>query len=449
MSLLSPLFGALDVQSHLSDTSRIQAMLDVEVALVEAQAALGLVPARSAAAISAAARADRYDLDLLAREAAREGNLAIPLVRLLTAQVAAGDADAARDVHLGATSQDIIDTGLILQLRAATPGLRAWLRRAMAACASHARAHRGTPMAGRTWLQQATPITFGLKAAGWLDALMRGDDRVARAGTEAFVLQFGGASGTLAALGRAAPGVARALGERLGLPLPLVPWHAHRDRLAGFGCALAVVTGTLGKIAKDLALLSQTEVAEVTPGAQAGGSTTMPHKRNPVASAVALAASIRSPGLAASLLAGMPQEHERGLGGWQAEWEVVPQLMLTTAGAARVVAEALEGLVVDGQKMAADLEMTRGLALSEAVVVELARHLGRPAARAIVEAACRQVGTTGPTLAEALSADPRVTAVLNRDAIDRCLSPAHYLGEASAFVEQVLGAWQRLEQPHG
>jgi 3-carboxy-cis,cis-muconate cycloisomerase len=451
MSLYERLFGEPTVAAHLSDDARLQAMLDVEVALAEAQAAVGIVPASCVDPIRDAARADRYDRGALAREAALAGNLAIPLVHHLTRAVASTHPDASRYVHLGATSQDIIDTGLVLQLKAALPALLAQVDRAATHAAGHARRHRSTPQAGRTWLQQATLITFGLKVAGWLDALDRGRRHLAGAASQSLVLQFGGASGTLAALGADAAAVSRGLAERLQLALPAMPWHAHRDRLAHLACALGVLTGTLGKIARDLALLSQTEVAEVyeAPREGRGSSSTMPHKRNPVSAAVALAASVRAPGLVASVLAGMPQEHERGLGGWHAEWEVVPELVLLTAGAARSVADALENLVVDVARMSSNLAITKGLIHSEAVAVELARHIGKPAAHALVDTCCRRAVSEGRLLVNVLVEDAGVTRFLTPDAINARLLPEASLRQGEAFVDAVLAAWKRSEERRG
>jgi 3-carboxy-cis,cis-muconate cycloisomerase len=431
---------AADLARSFSADARLQAMLDVEAALAEAEAALGVIPATAATAIRAAARVGLYDSAAIAAEARHAGNLAIPLVHQLTRRVAEEDAEAARYVHWGATSQDIIDTALVLQLRASVPLIVRDLQRAAEAAAGHARRHIDTLMPGRTWLQQATPTTFGLKAAGWLDALVRVQHALESALAHALVLQFGGASGTLAALGSRGLAVAEALGARLKLSVPVLPWHAHRDRLAGLACALGVATGTLGKIARDLALLAQTEVAEAHERPEdAGGSSTMPHKRNPVRPAVALAAAVRAPGLVATILSAMPQEHERGLGGWQAEWDTIPELVGAAADAARAVAEALEGLVVDTARMRANLDITRGLVLAEAVVMRLAPQLGRKEAHALVEAASRRVLAEGRSLADVLADDPAVTAVLDRGAIDAALSPEHYLGCARTFVENALG----------
>lgn len=444
MDLHAPLFGDPEIDATFSATASLEAMLAFEVALAEAHAAVGLVPPSTADAVRQAARADRYDLDLLAADAARAGNVAIPLVAALTRETARIDPAAARAVHLGATSQDVIDTALVLQLRAALPAVANRLTRAADAAARHAGAHRRTPMAGRTWLQQATPVTFGLKAAGWLEAIARGRQRIDQRGATALVLQFGGASGTLAALGGSADAVADALAARLGLPRPSMPWHAHRDRLAALACALGVVTGTLGKVARDIALLSQTEVGEVSeaPAPGRGGSSTMPHKQNPVSSAVALAASVRAPGLVASMLAAMPQEHERGLGGWQAEWALLPELVRVTGGAARAMADALEGLVVDASRMAANLRSTGGFAQTEAVVVALVPHLGRADAHARVEAACALAVRERRALEAILESDPVVTDALGRGAVAHLLAPGEYLGQAEATVDRVLAAWR-------
>src|SRR5438105_11841597 len=328
----------------------LQAMLDVEAALAEAEAELGIIPRAAVEPIRSAARAERYDFEAMATEAAADGVLTIALVRHLTKQVETIDRDAARYVHWGATSQDILDTAYVLQLQRAVPGILADLDRAAAAAAAHARRHVDTPMAGRTWLQQSTPITFGVKAAGWLDALGRQRAALAAALEDVRVLQFGGASGTLASLGERGLDVADRLASRLGLAVPDIPWHSHRDRFARCACALGVTCGTLGKIARDVALLAQTEVGEAAEG-KGGHSSAMPHKQNPVNASVVLAAAVRAPGLVATMLAAMPQEHERGLGGWQAEWPTLPELVSLTAGAARAAATMLEGLVVNETRM--------------------------------------------------------------------------------------------------
>ena len=443
--LLGPLFGDVNVREQMSDRARIQAMLDVEAALADVQAELGVIPRTAAAPIRAAAQVDRYDLSVIASEAVADGIPTISLVRQLTKQVASIDGDAARYVHWGATSQDIMDTGLVLQLQRATPDLLAHLDRAAAAAAAHARRHVDTVMAGRTWLQQSTPITFGLKAAGWLDALARQRRALATALQGVCVLQFGGASGTLAALGDLGVAVAERLAARLDLDAPDIPWHTHRDRLTRFGCALGVTCGTLGKIARDVTLLAQTEIGEAVEG-KGGGSSAMPHKQNPVGASVALAAAVRAPGLVATLLAAMPQEHERGIGGWQAEWETLPDLVRLTAGGSRAVATVLEELVVNETRMRENLQVTRGQIASEAVTMALAVHVGRSEAHDLVEQAARRARGDGGTLADALAANPAVARHLTRADIDRHLDPERCVGAARALVERVLRAANSIEK---
>ena len=414
----------------------LQSMLDVEAALAEVEAELGVIPRAAVEPIRSAARGELYDRDALAAAAADAGNLAIPLVRHLTKQVETIDREAAKYVHWGTTSQDILDTALVLQLQGRVPAILADLDRAAAAAGGHATRHLTTAMAGRTLLQQSTPITFGVKAAGWLDALARQRKSLAAALEEVRVLQFGGASGTLAALGEHGPEVAQRLAARLELAAPDIAWHAHRDRLVRFACALGVACGTLGKIARDVALLAQTEVGEATE-AKSGGSSAMPHKQNPVRAAAMLAASVRAPGLVATMLAAMPQEHERGIGGWQAEWATLPELVLLTAESARSGVTLLEGLVVSEGRMRENLEATHGLSASEGVAMALAVHVGRGEAHRLVEEAARRA-RGGGTLADALAADPAVARYLTRAEIERHLSPTRYIEAARAVVERVV-----------
>lgn len=423
-----------------SGHAALQAMLDVEVALAAAQAELGVVPEAAAAAIARAARLERFDLAALESAALRAGNLAIPLVERLTELVAAEAEGAARHVHRGATSQDVMDTALVLQLRAAAAVHAELLTRAARACAALAREHAATPMPGRTWLQQASPVTFGLKAAGWLDMIARCRERSAQAFDGAMVVQLGGASGTLAALGERGPDVAEALARRLSLRAPEIPWHSLRDRIAEVGCALGVACGALGKIGRDLTLLSQTEVGEVfeTPAAGRGGSSSMPHKQNPVRAVRLVAAATRAPGLVATLLSAMPQEHERAAGGWQAEWETLPGLVRLALDSARTAAEALENLTVDPARMRANLQARGGAALAEGLAVALVAHLDRGQAIAAVARACRAADESGRPLVEAAAADPEISRHMTRDAIARALSPDHFLGAAPVFVDRVL-----------
>jgi 3-carboxy-cis,cis-muconate cycloisomerase len=445
--LLGPLFCPAEVSAVFSDAARLQGMLDFEAALARAEAAAGIIPAAAAPAIAARCRAELFDIDALARETARAGNPAIPLAAGLTRLVAEDDPDAARYVHWGATSQDAMDTGLVLQLRRFLGLLQADLARLSSELARLAGLHRTTPLAGRTWLQHATPVTLGLKAAGWLDAVERHRGRLAEAGARAAVLQFGGAAGTLSALGDRGLDVGEALAAELDLALPAIPWHTHRDRLVEVGAALGLLLGSLGKMARDISLLMQTEVGEAAePGAAGrGGSSTMPHKRNPVAAAAVLAAATQGPGLVASLLSAMPQEHERGLGGWQAEWEALPALCRLVGGALRHMAGTLDGLEVDPVRMRANLEATRGQVLAEAVMMALGPRMGRLAAHDLLERLCREAARAGRHLREVLAEDPAVRAHLAPADLEHLFDPANYLGMAEAFVERVLKA--RPEPP--
>lgn len=423
-----------------SSINTVQRMLDVEAALAEALAVEGLIPQDAVPVIVATCVAANMDLDALAREAGKAGNVAIPLVRQLTTKVAARDPTAARHVHWGATSQDVIDTGLVLQLREALQLIRVELAELADALAGLVHRHRVTPMMGRTWMQHALPMTFGLKAAGWLDAVLRHQERLLLLDKRIGVLQFGGATGSLASLGDQGLAVAHALASRLELELPAIPWHGHRDRLAEVATTLGLLTGTLGKIARDISLQMQTEIAELSePVAQGrGSSSTMPHKRNPVGCAAVLAASVRVPSLVSTMLAAMVQEHERALGGWQAEWDTLPQIAELTGAALTELRSVIEGLQVDEARMRANIDLTQGLIMAEAVSLALARHLGRATAHELVEAACAQALRTSTTLQDVLRADSRVMQCLSTEALAQLFDPAHYQGEALALTDRVL-----------
>jgi len=442
LTLLGPLFAGEAMAALFSDRARLQGMLDFEAALARAEAAVALFPAAAAESIACACKADLFDIAALSQDTAAAGNPAIPMVKQLTALVARQDAVAARFVHWGATSQDAIDTGLVLQIRAGLASLEPDLQRLATTLATLAETHAKTVMIGRTLLQQAVPVTFGLKAAGWLAAVERTGARLAAAGAAAQVLQFGGAAGTLAALGDRGLDIAAALAKELDLVLPELPWHGHRDRLVDLAAALGLLVGTLGKMARDLSLLMQTEVAEAfEPAGQGrGGSSTMPHKRNPIACAVALAAATRVPPLVATLLAAMPQEQERGLGGWHAEWETLPEIFLLAAGALHHVVDAIAGLTLDTRRMRDNIEATRGLVMAEAVTMALAERIGKQEAHHLVESACRRALADGAHLRDILAHEPAVAAQLTPEALDRLFAPESYLGMAERFVQRALAA---------
>ncbi len=442
MRLLDPLFRWQAVEDVFSDRARIQSMLDFEAALARAEARVGVIPASAAASIAAKCRADVIDFEALAQTAAEAGNLAIPLVKQLTAAVAAESKEAARFVHWGATSQDAIDTGFMLQARRALELLAGDLDRFSEILARLVNEHRATTLAARTWMQQALPSTLGLRVAGWLDAVDRHRLRLAETSSRALVLQFGGAVGTLAALGDKGMVVAEALGQELKLALPAVPWHAHRDRLAEVATTLGLCTGTLGKIARDLSLQAQTEVGEIfepaAPGR--GGSSTMPHKRNPVTAAVVLAAAARVPALVSNMLTAMVQEQERGLGGWHVEWEVLPEIMSLAAGALHHLCDTVEHLDIDAERMRANLEITRGLIFAEAVQMVLAEQMGRQPAHELVEAGCRSAQKQQRHLRDVLAGDPKVKEHLNEKDLRRLFDPVRYLGVAGELIDRVLQA---------
>lgn len=438
--LFDAYFTAREMRGVFCDQGRVQAMLDFEAALARAEARIGLIPQRAVAPIEAACQAQFYDFQALGEAIATAGNSAIPLVKALGKQIAQGDAEAERYVHLGATSQDVMDSGLVLQLRRAMQLLEQDLHRLGDLMAAQAQRYADTPLAGRTWLQHATPVTLGMKIAGWLGAVTRSRERLQQLKPRLLVLQFGGASGTLAALGEQALPIARALAEELQLRLPEQPWHTQRDRLVEFASVLGLLAGSLGKLGRDISLLMQTEAAEVfepsAPGK--GGSSTMPHKRNPVGAAVLISAATRVPGLLATMFAAMPQEHERSLGLWHAEWETLPEICCLVSGALQQALLVAEGLQVDSARMARNLDLTQGLVLAEAVSIELAQRLGRETAHHLLEQCCKRAVAEQRHLREVLADDARVSAELSAPELDRLMDPAHYLGQAQAWVERAV-----------
>ena len=418
-----------------SDDSVLKAMLSFEAALARAEARVGVIPQSAASAIVAATKPASFDSAALAQETLRAGTPGIPIVKALTEVVRPKNETAAGFVHWGATSQDVADTAMMLLLRDAKKILLADLRQAEKALAAISREHKKTTMLGRTLLQPAPPVTFGFKAAGWLGAIRRGRERLNVAFDEALVLQFGGAAGTLASLGKHGPTVATALAEELGLRLPDAPWHAHRDRLATLVCACGVVTGSLGKMARDVALLMQHEVGEAAePGGEGrGGSSTMPHKRNPIACSLALAAATRVPGLVASFLGAMVQEHERGVGGWLAEWPMVASAIQATSVAAVSMKEVAEGLSVDQARMRANIDATNGAIFAERAMMMLGSKIGRDSAHRLLEDAVRKSAKQHKHLAKILGEMPEVTAHLDAKALRQLEEPEQYLGSAEIF----------------
>jgi 3-carboxy-cis,cis-muconate cycloisomerase len=444
--LFDAYFTARDMREVFCDQGRVQAMLDFEAALARAEARVGLIPHTAVAPIEAACQAGHYDFAALGEAIASAGNSAIPLVKALGKQIAANDAEAERYVHLGATSQDVMDSGLVLQLRRALQLIDSDLAQLAETLATQAQRYVATPLAGRTWLQHATPVTLGMKIAGWLGAVTRSRQRLLELKPRLLVLQFGGASGTLAALGEQAMPIAHALAEELQLSLPDQPWHTQRDRLVEFGAVLGLIAGSLGKLGRDISLLMQTEAAEVfepsAPGK--GGSSTMPHKRNPVGAAVLIGAATRVPGLLSTLFSAMPQEHERSLGLWHAEWETLPEICCLVSGSLKQALLVTQGLEVDAQRMARNLDLTQGLVLAEAVSIVLAQRVGRDTAHHLLEQCCKRAVAEQRHLRAVLGDEPQVTAELSAAELDHLLDPAHYLGQARTWVERAVAEHSAL-----
>jgi 3-carboxy-cis,cis-muconate cycloisomerase len=422
------------------DRTMLQHMLDFEAALARAEALVGVIPWSAVAPIAKACRADAFDFAALANAATRSGNLAIPLVKALTSAVAKGDAEAARYVHWGATSQDVIDTAAMLTLREGIDALLADLDRAITGFADLARKHRDTPVVGRTWLQHALPMPFGLKLAEYAAALHRSKLRLKRLREETLALQFGGAAGTLAALGDKGLAVAEKLAHELKLSLPDAPWHTHRDRIAEAASVFAILAGTCGKIARDVSLMMQTDVGEAfePSGEGRGGSSTMPHKRNPVAAASALASSTMAPNLAATIFASQVQEHERSAGPWHAEWPTLPTLMLVTSGALAAAVDMAEGLEVDTARMRQNLDTTHGLIMAEAVAFALAEKIGKADAHHLIEAASKKAVAENKHLREVLADDPKVASKLDASRIAQLFEPMAYQGASQALIDRLL-----------
>lgn len=437
--LYGGLFSDREIAALLDDRARLRALLDVEAALARVQGRLGVVPPAAAARIAEIAESLEIDPAALAAGTAAAG---VPIPALVSALREAVGAEAGPYVHWGATSQDIMDTGLVLRLRDLLDKFDERLAGVIQNLAALAEAHRGTVMAARTRGQQALPTTFGLKAAGWLMPLARHRERLAQLRPRLEVVQFGGAAGTLAALG-APPGargieVMEALAGELGLAVPPAPWHTQRDGFAELAAWFALVTGSLGKIGEDLVLLAQSEVAEATPQGGpggGGGSSTLPQKTNPVAAEALVTLARFNAGLLAPATEALLQAQERGGAAWSLEWLTLPQMAAATGAALRLARQALDGLVVDKARMAANLEASRGLILAEAASFALAEHMPRPEAQALVEAACAEASQSGRHLMDVLA--EKTPAPLDWAGLR---DPAGYLGAADALIDRILAA---------
>jgi len=429
-------FGTPAMRAVFSDQQMVQRYLDVEVALAKAEAHVGVIPQDAADTIARESRLDRIDFDHMREETDIVGYPILPLVHQMVAMCG----DAGRYVHWGATTQDIMDTAVSLQVRDALDAVAGDVRQLRAILAALAQRYRDTPMAGRTHLQQALPITFGYKVAIWLAMFDRHQQRIDELRPRVAVVQFAGAAGTLASLGDGGLEVQRALAQELQLGVPATTWHVARDGFAEAVNLLALVTGSLGKIALDIMLMASTEFGEVyEPFVKGrGASSTMPQKRNPISSELMLAASKAVRQNAGLMVDAMVQDFERATGPWHAEWIAIPQSFILTAGALHQAKFALGGLIVDEARMSQNLAMSKGLIVAEAVMMGLAPAIGRQQAHDLVYDACRTVNEQGGTLAEALAAMPAIMAHVERSTIDRLTDPVNYLGLSSQMVDRAL-----------
>jgi len=441
ISLFDTILSTPAMIAAFDDAAIVQAMLDFEAALAAAQADEGLLPRTAAQAIAAACQAERFDIPALVVAGRRSGTLAVPLVKELTRLVAQADAEGATVVHWGSTSQDVQDSAMVLVTRAALRLLDDELAALCAHLLALGEAHLATPVLARTLLQPAQVTGFGFKVAGWLAPLVRARARLRGAAADALQLQLGGAVGTLAVMGERGPAVAQRMAQALGLRAPSAAWHTQRDEWVRLGLEVALLTGSLGKIGADLALMAQGEVGELAEpsGGGRGGSSAMPHKRNPVSALITLAAATRTPQHAATLLAAMGQQHERGLGNWQAELAEWPALFLSAHGALRALNEACAGLTVDVDRMRANIDALQGLVAAEALSIRLAGVIGRPAAYAAVEAMTRTAAAERRHLRDvaraAIAADPALTH-LDSGQLDGIFDPVAATAPARRLASQ-------------
>lgn len=443
---LRDLFASPAIAACFDDAALVGGMLAFERGLARAEGHVGMIPARAAARIDEVAGAAQFDIDELVAQARIAGTLAIPFVRRLTAQVAQVDEDASRYVHWGATSQDVLDSALALCAMEASRRLHAQWDRLGDALAPLAEAHRETPTVARTLLQPATPIPFGFKVAVWLDAVTRTRAALHETARQCAVLQFSGASGVLATLGTRGHEVQARLASELGLAAPVTPSHGVRDRIARLGAELGIACGVTAKIAIDIALLMQPEVGEVfePAGAGRGGSSAMPHKRNPVGSMFAREAGLRAPGLVANLVAGVAGEHERGLGQWQSQFWTLGELFAAAGSATDAMLEVIAGLTVDAVAMRRNLEAMRGFVYAEALSMALAGTLGKAEAYARVEALCRDAQASGQSLPQALAKDAGLSQAV-ADGMPGLFEPASQFGSATTMIDRALRAWRDKE----
>jgi 3-carboxy-cis,cis-muconate cycloisomerase len=441
-NLYGRIFYSQKISGLFTDEAMVSSMLKVEAAIARAQADCDIIPRPAATVIGNNCTVEKIDLNLLIEAAPLGGNVIIPLVNQLTGQVAKESADAARYVHFGLTSQDIADTSLMIRLKEATVIIEKDLRLLMEHLVLLTKKHRTTLMTGRSFLHHARPITFGFKTAGWLDSLVRSAKSIRDMINEIFVLQLGGAVGTLPFMEGRGLQVQERLAETLGLEIPVKPWHAQRDRLATLASVYGVLSGNLGKIARDISLLSQTEIAEVMepPGEGKGGSSAMPNKLNPVGCISILANVARTAPLVSTMLTAMVQDHERATGLWHAEWETITDLVQLTGGALSRAVEIIPGLVIDESQMLINMNLTGGLIFSENVATALSPSMDRVQAHRLVAECCVEARRKSVHLKEICSGHPVIMDHLSELQLQQCFDPELSLGMCQDFIERVLGS---------
>ena len=437
------MFGTAAMRAVFSDEARLESWLAVEVALARAQVRVGVIPLGVDERLAAVATLDRLDQDAMKAEFDRVGFPILPFVRQLTK---ACDPETARWVHYGATTQDILDTGMVVQIRNGLKLIEEDLQGILAALARQARVHRDTVMAGRTFQQLAAPITLGYKLAVWLDELLRHRERLQQLKPRVLVGQCAGAVGTFATLGAQGLDVQREMMAELELAVPPITWHTARDGWAELVSLWAMIGATLAKIANEVAILMRSEVGELSEPFETGrgASTTLPQKRNPIACEPIIANAHRLREMVGSQLSAMVQEHERGVGQMHIEWMVVPESFVLLSGSLHHARFILENLVVDADAMRRNLDLGGGLLMSEAVMMGLAPKVGKAQAHHLVYAAAGRAMDEGSTLRAALLADHEVSALLSEAEIDVLLDPANYLGSAPAMVDAVLARYETL-----
>ncbi|MDB2701483.1 3-carboxy-cis,cis-muconate cycloisomerase [Flavobacteriaceae bacterium] len=432
MSLYSETFYTRELTDLFSDQEAIAKLLRVEASLANAQAEVGIIPQTAAKIISDCCRVDAIDTISLKNEVALGGNVAIPLVRQLTKVIKNRDFEASKYVHLGATSQDIIDTATILTIKEYAIWLENKLNSLEKVLVSLTKTHVKTLMIGRTLLQQAKPLTFGVKTAGWLQSISRTKNRLSEIKRRLYCIQLGGAVGS--GNDTITEAVQEAFAKNLKLEVSF-PWQSQRDSLAEFAAFLGVLSGSLGKIAKDISLLMQTEVGEVFEGAAEGkgGSSTMPHKRNPVGCALILSNTTRTPGLVSTILSTLPQEHERSAGLWHTEWETLAQLMNLTAGSLEKSVDVITNLEVNEERMLQNIEITKGLIYAEIVSLQLSKAIGKMPAHEAVQKACVLAQQKQKHLKEVVrEMYPQL------ENIDELFNPENAIGNSVVWVENLL-----------